>query len=70
MLESLFQSPEFEQLLGATRNRDVVLDIIGDSGSAHRSIVAAIAAKDPDETVAGVERHLAYVEDQMISRMV
>ena len=70
VLESLFESTDFEQLLWADSNRRAVREVIRGAVSAHQEIARAIAAKDADAVQAAAEHHLAQVEDQMLSRMV
>jgi GntR family transcriptional repressor for pyruvate dehydrogenase complex len=70
VLDSLFESREFDELLGARSNRKVVREIIRNASDAHRAIARAISAGEWSETIEAAERHLDQVEDQMISRMV
>jgi DNA-binding FadR family transcriptional regulator len=70
VMESLFTSQEFEELLSATSNRNVVRDIIRTSGKAHRAIADAIQRADAKGVVEAAERHLEEVEHHMISRLV
>jgi len=69
VLDSLFGSPEFEQLLNARSNRDVVRDVISAAAQMHRRIAKAIEKGDFDAAVETAERHLDNVEDNMIARM-
>jgi len=69
VMESLFASTEFDELLSATTNRRVVRDVIRTSSAAHKRIAAAIADGDWSEVEASAEGHLEQVEDQMISKM-
>jgi DNA-binding FadR family transcriptional regulator len=70
ILDSLFESREFDELLGARSNRKAVRDIIRNASDAHRAIARAISAGEWAETIEAAERHLDQVEDQMISKMV
>lgn len=70
VLELLFQSAEFDELLFAASNRDTVRDVIRSSCEAHGAIAEGIAAGDWAAVVEAAEWHLDQVEDQMISRMV
>ena len=70
VLESLFGSTDFEQLLWADSNRRAVREVIRGAVHAHQEIARAIAASDADAVQLAAERHLAQVEDQMVSRMV
>ena len=69
VMESLFASADFDELLSARTNRRVVRDVIRSSIAAHRRIAAAIAAGEWAEVMVVAEGHLEQVEDQMISRM-
>jgi DNA-binding FadR family transcriptional regulator len=70
VLDTLFHSGEFDELLNAGENRAAVREIIQGACVAHRAIARAIADGDGSLAIAAAERHLADVEDQMISRMV
>ena len=70
VLDTLFHSGEFDELLNADENRAAVRDVIRGACEAHRAIAAAIAKEDPERAVEAAERHLDDVEDEMISRMV
>lgn len=70
VLDSLFRSSEFEQLLSARSNRDVVRDVIKGAAQSHRQIAKAIENGDWSDAVTTAERHLDHVEEQMIARMV
>ena len=70
VLASLFQSREFDELLGAQSNRRVVTEIITSATEAHRAIAQAIADGEWSVVIDAAEHHLDQVEDQMISKMV
>jgi GntR family transcriptional repressor for pyruvate dehydrogenase complex len=70
VLDTLFHSGDFDELLNADENRLAVREIIRGACAAHLAIARAIAGGDASLAVAAAERHLADVEDQMISRMV
>jgi GntR family transcriptional regulator, transcriptional repressor for pyruvate dehydrogenase complex len=70
VLESLFASREFDELLSARSNRRAVREIIRSATVAHQAIGHAIAFRDSIVAVDAAERHLEQVEGQMISRMV
>jgi DNA-binding FadR family transcriptional regulator len=70
VLESLFRSHEFEDLLSARKNRKAVREIIRSASEAHRRIAAGIAESDWAAVVDAAEGHLDDVENQMISKMV
>jgi DNA-binding FadR family transcriptional regulator len=69
VIESLFASADFDELLSARTNRKVVRDVIRTSITAHRHIAAAIASGEWAEAMVVAEGHLEQVEDQMISKM-
>jgi len=70
VLESLFHSGDFEELLWSRSNRRAVREVIRDAVSAHQAIARAMASGDPDAVADAAALHLARVEDQMVSRMV
>jgi GntR family transcriptional regulator, transcriptional repressor for pyruvate dehydrogenase complex len=69
VLDRLFRSEEFEELLGSEANRDVVADVVRDAVIAHQTIGRAIQTGDGDSVARAAERHLAQVEEQMVARM-
>jgi GntR family transcriptional repressor for pyruvate dehydrogenase complex len=69
VLDSLFASSEFDDLLTAESNRLEVREIIRGSIAAHRDIAVGILEHDWARVVESVERHLDSVEHQMISRL-
>jgi DNA-binding FadR family transcriptional regulator len=70
VLDTLFHSGEFDELLNAEENRAAVREIIRGAGKAHRAIAEGIAVGDCSSAMDAAEQHLNDVEDQMISRMV
>ena len=70
VLDTLFHSGEFDELLNAEENEAAVRDLIRDACEGHRAIAQRIAEGDAAGAVEAAERHLDDVEDQMISRMV
>lgn len=70
VLESLFASREFDELLEARSNRRAVREIIRAATYAHQAMAQAIVDRDWAAVVEAAERHLDQVEDQMISKMV
>ena len=70
VLESLFASREFDELLSARSNRPAVREIIRSATVSHQAIGNAIASHDPLDAIDAAERHLEQVEDQMIAKMV
>lgn len=70
VLDTLFHSGEFDELLNADENRAAVREIIRGAAVAHRAIAEGIAAGSWSRATAAAEHHLSDVEDQMISRMV
>ena len=69
VLDRLFRSEEFEELLGAAANRDVVADVVRDAVAAHQTIGRALQAGDGASVARAAERHLAQVEEQMVAKM-
>jgi GntR family transcriptional repressor for pyruvate dehydrogenase complex len=69
VLDRLFRSEEFDDLLGSEANRGVVADVVRDAVDAHHTIGRAIQVGDAAVAAGAAERHLARVEEQMISRM-
>jgi DNA-binding FadR family transcriptional regulator len=69
VLDTLFHSGEFDELLSAPENADAVRDTIRGARQAHQAIAAGIAEGDWAAVVEAAERHLDQVEHQMISRM-
>ena len=69
VLDSLFRSDDFEELLTARANRAAVRRIIAVSMGAHQAIADAVSLGDAERTVEAVRAHLAQVEGDMISRM-
>jgi GntR family transcriptional regulator, transcriptional repressor for pyruvate dehydrogenase complex len=70
VLDRLFESRAFADLLTAESNRDEVAVIMARSGDEHRRIAAAVLAGDPVAVAAAVAEHLADVESRMIDRLV
>jgi GntR family transcriptional repressor for pyruvate dehydrogenase complex len=66
VLDELFRSGEFDELLGAERNRSEVAQIIADSSSAHRAIAEAFASCDASIVRSVTENHLDQVEHSMV----
>lgn len=66
VLDRLFRSDDFASLLYATENQPEVQEIIRESCCDHIAIADAIAAGDPDATIAAAGRHLANVEARML----
>lgn len=69
VLDSLFASDEFHELLGSRDNDEAVADVIDTSVRAHHRIADAITATDTARAVEEITAHLHDVEDQMVSRM-
>jgi GntR family transcriptional repressor for pyruvate dehydrogenase complex len=70
VLDGLFGSEEFDELLYARPNRGAVAQIVSESTVAHHAIAAAIVCGDVVGTVEAVERHLSQVEGRMLSKLV
>jgi GntR family transcriptional repressor for pyruvate dehydrogenase complex len=70
VLDTLFHSGEFDELLNADENRRAVRDLIRDACASHRAIARGIADGEVTDAVTAAEAHLDTVEHQMISKMV
>ena len=69
VLETLFRSTDFDSLLSASENQDVVRRVIRDATKAHREIASRIEAGDIDGVRKATEKHLTQVEALMVSQM-
>jgi GntR family transcriptional repressor for pyruvate dehydrogenase complex len=70
VLDALFSSDAFSELLYATTNREEVAVIIERSVRQHRAIASALAEGDPVQVVSALENHLDDVGQRMIERLV
>jgi GntR family transcriptional regulator, transcriptional repressor for pyruvate dehydrogenase complex len=70
VLDALFSSSAFAELLYASPNRDEVAVIVERSVRQHNAIAEAIVAGDPVRVVAALEDHLDDVGQRMIERLV
>jgi GntR family transcriptional repressor for pyruvate dehydrogenase complex len=70
VLDALFSSSAFAELLYSSTNRDEVAVIIERSARQHHTIAGAIADGDPVRVVAALEDHLDDVGQRMIERLV
>ena len=66
VLDELFRSGEFDELLGAEKNRLEVEQIIADSSAAHRAIADALASHDATAVRGFTQSHLDQVEQAMV----
>jgi GntR family transcriptional regulator, transcriptional repressor for pyruvate dehydrogenase complex len=69
VLDSLFRSADFEEMLTAQANRVAVRRIVASSTNAHRAIANAVCLGDPEQAKDAVHAHLDQVESEMLSRM-
>jgi GntR family transcriptional repressor for pyruvate dehydrogenase complex len=69
VMESLFASADFNELLSSRTNRRAVREVIRAAIAAHARIAEAISSGESAEAMVVAEGHLEQVEDQMISRM-
>lgn len=69
VLDALFTSTSFEELLYATRNRREVRLLVDQSGEAHRRIGEAIVRGDAVAISGAAADHLAEVEQRMVERL-
>ena len=70
VLDALFSSTEFSELLYASTNRNEVAVIVQRSGHQHIAIAEAMRAGEPTAVVQAVEDHLGDVGRRMIERLV
>jgi GntR family transcriptional repressor for pyruvate dehydrogenase complex len=70
VLDALFSSTAFSELLYASPNRDEVAVIVERSVRQHQAIATAIADGDAVRVVAALEDHLDDVGQRMIERLV
>lgn len=66
VLDELFRSGEFEELLGAEKNRPEVEQIIAAASAAHRAIAQAFTSADAGAVRSLAEAHLDQVEHSMV----
>jgi len=69
VLDTLFRSTDFDSLLSASENKQIVRRVIREAASSHQQIAAAISAGDAPAVRAAVEQHLNHVEELMVSQM-
>ena len=69
VLDLLFRSGEFDELLSDVTNRREVGEIITDSSVAHRAIAAAFMAGDEAAVRDATAGHLASVEQAMVENL-
>lgn len=70
VLDRLFRSADFEELLGAERNRAEVERIVEEASDAHRRIATAIGAHDIDGVRRAAETHLDEVERSLVDDLM
>jgi GntR family transcriptional regulator, transcriptional repressor for pyruvate dehydrogenase complex len=69
VLDALFGSTEFHELLYAGHNRREVATIVERSGQQHRSIASAIGSGEPIAVIAAVDEHLNDVGQRILERL-
>ncbi|TML08115.1 MAG: FadR family transcriptional regulator, partial [Actinobacteria bacterium] len=69
VLDALFGSTEFHELLYAGHNRREVATIVERSGQQHRTIANAIVDGEPIAVVAAVDEHLNDVGQRILERL-
>jgi GntR family transcriptional regulator, transcriptional repressor for pyruvate dehydrogenase complex len=69
VLDELFRSGEFDELLGAEENRLEVEQIIADSSAAHRAIADALQSHDAAAVRGFTQSHLDQVEQAMVDEL-
>ncbi len=67
VLDQLFRSREFDELLGAERNQREVKQIIANASAAHRAIADAFVASNPATVRIETKAHLDQVEHSMVA---
>jgi GntR family transcriptional repressor for pyruvate dehydrogenase complex len=70
VLDQLFRSHEFDELLGAETNRSEVRRIVADSCTAHADIATAFAAADAPAMRTAAASHVTAVEQAMLDKLV
>lgn len=70
VLDRLFRSADFEEMLGAERNRAEVERIVAEASTAHGRIATAIAARDVDAVRRAAEAHLDEVERSLVDELM
>ena len=69
VLDALFGSTEFHELLYAGHNRREVATIVERSGQQHRAIARAIVDGEPIAVVSAVDDHLNDVGQRILERL-
>lgn len=69
VLDNLFKSSEFDELLRSPSNADAVREVIDSASRSHKKIARAIASGQPDEVETEAAAHLSEVEAHMIGKM-
>ena len=69
VLDALFGSTEFHELLYAGHNRREVATIVERSGQQHRAIARAIVEGEPIAVVSAVDEHLNDVGQRILERL-
>ena len=70
VLESLFRSYEFAELLHAARNGEAVRQVIARAGAGHVAMAEAIASGQVSEAAKSAEAHVCDVANDIIVRML
>jgi GntR family transcriptional repressor for pyruvate dehydrogenase complex len=70
VLEALFRTDEFTDLLTASENRPAVGRLIRLSGRDHRKIARAVQSGDASEAANAIRQHLDNVERRVLSQLV
>jgi GntR family transcriptional repressor for pyruvate dehydrogenase complex len=70
VLDELFRSREFEDLLSDEKNRAEVRRIVADSGAAHEAIALAFAVGDIEEMERCTREHVGAVAQAMVDDLV
>jgi len=70
VLDQLFKSNEFDDLLSDEKNRPEVRRIVSAARTAHEAIAAAFRAADPAAMQTAASQHLATVEQAMLGDLL
>ncbi len=70
VLDQLFRSAEFHDILSDRRNRDAVRRIVADSGKAHVAIAEAFCSGDPEAMDRCAREHIGAVAHAMADVLV
>jgi GntR family transcriptional repressor for pyruvate dehydrogenase complex len=70
VLDRLFQSQDFDDMLNAQMNRRAVRQLVRDSCKGHQAIAKALLNGRQEGVVTAVEEHLKQVENHLVARLI